>query len=179
MARPVLKVVVYDENEIFRRGLKTCLREEPGIAVAETDLVFEAGASDVAVLSEQFIAEMPRDLRLVVCSDCSPTALVKQDRRVSAFLPRRTLRSEQLVAAVWATAVGLRVETPREARSDLDDRSISVLQMLALGHNTHEISLQLHYSERTIKSVISDLMLAMGARTRAQCVAEAVRCALI
>lgn len=175
----MLKVAVFDEHEIFGRGLRACLREEPGMEVAEMDVPTDASQLDVAVVSQNCLAAMPDKLILVVCCDGPVGGLSVGGRPVSAVLPRRTLRAEQLVAAVRAAAVGLRVEARTEARSELDDRSISVLRMLALGQGTREISLELGYSERTIKSVIAGLEMAMGARTRAQCVAEAVRRVII
>jgi DNA-binding NarL/FixJ family response regulator len=174
-----IRVAVFDEHEIFRRGIKTCLREEEGIEVADADIVADAGRIDVAVVSAACVAGMPRNIPLVVCCDGPTAGLIHRSQRISALLPRRTLRAEQLVAAVRATAVGLRVEANSAPRSDLDDRSISVLRMLALGQGTREISDELGYSERTIKSVIAALERTMGARTRAQCVAEAVRRVII
>jgi DNA-binding NarL/FixJ family response regulator len=175
----MLRVAVFEEHEIFRRGLKTCLREEPGIELADPEVPSELGNIDVAVASIGRLADVPVGIPLVLCSDGPTSGGLPRGRRVSAMLPRRTLRAEQLVAAVRAAAVGLRVESNSERPSQLDDRSISVLRMLALGEGTREISQTLGYSERTIKSVIATLELAMGARTRAQCVAEAVRRVII
>jgi DNA-binding NarL/FixJ family response regulator len=174
-----LRVAVLDDHEIFRRGLRACLRDEPGIELADDAPLSEMGEVDVAVVSDEYLKALPPEVPVVVCSDeCSPDS-AHSARRVSAVLPRRSLRSEQLVAAVRAAAVGLSVVPDAEAPSRLDGRSISVLRLLAGGRGTREIAQQLGYSERTIKSVISGLELSLGARTRAQCVAEAVRRVII
>lgn len=54
-----------------------------------------------------------------------------------------------------------------------------MLRMLALSQGTREISETLGYTERSIKSVIATLQMAMSTSTRAKCVAKAVRRVII
>ena len=61
----------------------------------------------------------------------------------------------------------------------LDDRRMRVLRMLAEGADTQEISHSLSYSERTIKGLIGEIERLLGARSRAQAVAEGIRQGLI
>jgi DNA-binding NarL/FixJ family response regulator len=78
---------------------------------------------------------------------------------------------------VRAAAAGLRVEpldVPRPAHS-LDDRSIEVLRLLSRGADTQQISHALSYSERTVKTLISDLQRSLNARNRTHAVAEGIR----
>ena len=58
-------------------------------------------------------------------------------------------------------------------------RGLEVLRMLARGADTREIADELGYSDRTIKTVIRDVQLALGARNRVQAVAEGIRQGLI
>ena len=61
----------------------------------------------------------------------------------------------------------------------LAGRGLEVLGLLASGADTKEIAEQLGYSDRTIKSVIRDVQLSLGAKNRVQAVAEGIRQGLI
>jgi DNA-binding CsgD family transcriptional regulator len=61
----------------------------------------------------------------------------------------------------------------------LAGRGLEVLALLATGADTKQIAEQLGYSDRTIKSVIRDVQLSLGARNRVQAVAEGIRQGLI
>lgn len=175
MRRSNLQVVVLDDHEIFRRGLRTCLEEDPGIEVHGDESNFETLHVDVVVSSLSRMSTTPPELPIVLCCDQVPVGLTVKERRVSAILPRHMLQPEQLLAAVRAAASGLRVVVNAEAPTTLDGRSLSVLKLLAAGRGTREISQQLGYSERTIKSIIAGVQQALGTHTRAHCVAEALR----
>lgn len=171
-----LHVGVFDEHEIFRRGVVACLTEAPGIWVARAPDDTEDHL-DVAVVSVTAAGGVPDGTPLVVCTDARGGRIT--DHRIHARLPRRTLEPEQLVAAVRAAAAGLHVEPPPGGDTLLDQRSLAILGMLAEGLATREISGRLGYSERTIKAVIAELQRQLGTRSRAHSVAEAVRKLLI
>jgi DNA-binding NarL/FixJ family response regulator len=63
--------------------------------------------------------------------------------------------------------------------SRLSTREQQVLSLVAEGHSTREVASGLHYSERTVKNVLHDVVTKLNARTRSQAVAEAVRQGLI
>jgi DNA-binding CsgD family transcriptional regulator len=65
------------------------------------------------------------------------------------------------------------------APSRLDERRLEVLRLLAAGETSKTISQKLSYSERTIKTLIRDVEFELGARSRAQAVAEAIHQGLI
>jgi DNA-binding NarL/FixJ family response regulator len=73
----------------------------------------------------------------------------------------------QVLAPRGLTFAGL---TPRETQ---------VLRLVADGHDTSEIALQLCYSERTVKNVLHDLTTRLQLRNRSHAVAYAVREGLI
>lgn len=68
-----------------------------------------------------------------------------------------------------------------QARSevDLSEQDIKVLTMIAQGATNEEIAQDTHWSERTVKREIEEVMLKLSARNRAQAVAEAIRRGLI
>lgn len=63
--------------------------------------------------------------------------------------------------------------------ASLSRRDLNVLRLLADGQSTAEISVDLAYSESTIKNVIHDMVRQLGARNRAHAVALAIRAGVI
>jgi DNA-binding NarL/FixJ family response regulator len=63
--------------------------------------------------------------------------------------------------------------------SGLTERELSVLRLLADGHDTAEVGRQLYYSERTVKNIVHDLTSRLELRTRTHAVAYALRQGLI
>jgi DNA-binding NarL/FixJ family response regulator len=134
---------------------------------------------------------------VVVCSSlCSENAvLAALQAGAVGVLRKETLTTESLASAVRAAADGTGVvtsellhdlleglapdgyEKPGGAR--LTDREQQVLSLIAAGHPTREVAQQLCYSERTVKNVLHDVVTKMGARSRSQAVAHAVREGLI
>ena len=65
------------------------------------------------------------------------------------------------------------------ADADLSEPEIQVLSMIAKGATNEEIAQTTHWSERTVKREIEEILLKLDARNRAQAVAEAIRRGLI
>jgi DNA-binding NarL/FixJ family response regulator len=131
---------------------------------------------------------------LVCSSDCGEAAvLTAMQAGALGFLRKDTLTPDSLGAAVRAAASGSGVVTPellgrlisgipaddRPAAARLTDREQRVLALIAAGHPTREVALQLSYSERTVKNVLHDVVTKLNARSRSQAVAFAVREGLI
>ena len=112
------------------------------------------------------------------------------------FLRKDTLTPDALAAAVQAAAGGTGVVAPdllgnlargmtaegangRPALARLTEREQQVLALIAKGHPTREVALELSYSERTVKNVLHDVVTKLNARSRSQAVAHAVREGLI
>jgi DNA-binding NarL/FixJ family response regulator len=135
--------------------------------------------------------------RVVVC--CSEAG---KDAAVSAlqagavgYLRKDELTPETLSSAVRAAADGTSVVAPdmlehllaklpegaeaKPAPARLTDREQQVLALIAAGHPTREVALELSYSERTVKNVLHDVVTKLNARSRSQAVAFAVREGLI
>jgi DNA-binding CsgD family transcriptional regulator len=175
-----IRVAVYDPNEIFRRGVVSCLHEDPLLEIVAHGPSFDEGGPtpDVAVVSA-LAAAVPH-CPLVACVDRTVGLRnLSWETNVFAVLARQTLDPEQLVSAVRGAAVGLRITDAASAGPDFDQRSLAVLRMLAEGAAVREISDSLGWSERTIKGVIASVQREFQARTRTQAVAEALRRELI
>ena len=71
---------------------------------------------------------------------------------------------------------GLGPEGPaKPTAARLTEREQQVLALIAAGHPTREVAERLCYSERTVKNVLHDIVTKLGARSRSQAVAHAVR----
>lgn len=181
-----LRMGVIVSDEIFRRGLVSTFRDDPAI-----DVVLETGSGpidhedlDVAIVSWSNLGHIELPCPVVVFApDGGRKPLPRaSDLDISAILPRNGLTVEMVVAAVRAAAAGLRVDAAApEAPSDklFDERRLDVLALLAQGADTRAIAEKLRYSERTVKTLVHDIELRLGARTRAHAVAEGFRLGLI
>ena len=186
-----LLVGVAEEDEIFRRGLiAVLLDEEWDCIVLATDGVANGEVADsranldIAVVCARVLGQVRLQCPIVCLADpplhgmdtCHSSADVK------AILPHDHLTAEELVASVRAAVAGLKVESPDlslQADAVLDARRIQVLRLLAEGAETRAIARRLQLSERTVKTLLREIQLSLGATTRAQAVAEAVRLGLI
>jgi DNA-binding NarL/FixJ family response regulator len=135
--------------------------------------------------------------RVVVCSSrCGEEDVLKALQAGAVGLLRKdTLTTTSLASAVRAVIDGTGVVTPELLRDLLDglgpdgtakpvaarltDREQQVLSLIAAGHPTREVAERLSYSERTVKKVLHDVVTKLGARSRSQAVAHAVREGLI
>ncbi len=175
-----VRVAVIEEREIFRRGLTACLSDDPRTEVVHASSGGEPFEPvDLVVASASAAEAHSWGVPLVVCAHPGwPGEAVTVDP-VFAILPRADLEPAQLIGAVHAAAAGLRIEAVVAPQLVLDLRQVAVLNLLASGAATREISNELGFSERTIKSVIRDTEEHLAARTRAEAVAKAIRLGII
>jgi DNA-binding CsgD family transcriptional regulator len=179
LARPwgpatVIQVGIADEHEMFALGIRTCLAAS---ALVRVSPVIDEDV-DVVIVSPRMAEEQRFPCPLVVCGDLPNT--LAPGNEVMAVLGRGTLTAEQLLASIYAAAAGLRViHAEQGPPTRLAGRGLEVLALLASGADTKEIAEQLGYSDRTIKSVIRDVQLSLGAKNRVQAVAEGIRQGLI
>jgi DNA-binding NarL/FixJ family response regulator len=132
---------------------------------------------------------------VIVCSADTGQESVVRALRAGAlgYLRKDELRPEALGAAVRAAASGTGVlagdllgslvpdghAATGSPVATLTDREQQVLALIAAGHPTREVALELSYSERTVKNVLHDVVTKLNARSRSQAVAFAVREGLI
>jgi DNA-binding NarL/FixJ family response regulator len=173
---------VIDEHEIFRRGVVTCLAEDGLCVVLDAPEGPVGEPLDVAVVSPAALLAELFDCPLVVCTADARLGPDARGNEVLGVLPRSSLTVEQLVATVRAAAAGLRVSGIPSVGPDggrLEGRELEVLRLLAQGAGTREIAASLCYSERTVKTLIQEIERELGARSRAQAVAEGIRLGII
>ncbi|WP_409234304.1 LuxR C-terminal-related transcriptional regulator [Streptomyces sp. PA5.6] len=199
--RKVIRVAVVDENDIFRRGLVACLETDEAFVVA-----YDARdgpvpeAVDVVLASARAATGLagPGPPKLICGEPGRPDGRPPHGP-ADTVLSRTGLTEEQVLAAVRAAACGLlvgpvpgSVPSPAVARATgggsgsgaplperISARMRDVLSLLADGYATREIAERIGYSERTVKSVVQQTQCRLGARNRAQAVAEGIRRGII
>lgn len=134
-------------------------------------------------------------------SDCNEERILAAvEAGAAGMLAKQAVTPENLRATVDAALSGAGVMSPellamllaglnRLSRdllrprglslSRLTDREQQVLRLIAEGHATREVALELSYSERTVKNVLHDVVTKLGVRSRSHAVAYAVRHGLI
>ena len=95
--------------------------------------------------------------------------LVHQGKRIlSPVLMDGVLRQFQTLA-----------QTQARYESGLSEEDVRVLALIAQGATNEEIASETHWSERTVKREIEQIMSKLGARNRAQAAAEAIKRGLV
>jgi DNA-binding NarL/FixJ family response regulator len=208
MSQGITDVMVVEGHAVFRQGLVSCLEGFDGIgrveavssvadawghpALGEAEVVLVDAAIDGA---GDFVANVLdfTDTRVVAlaASDQIDRLAAMVDAGAVAALVRDDLTAERLGLSLRAVAAGattmlatyptLRVAAAATvaAGPELTDRETQVLALVADGLPTREIGEELHYSERTVKKVLGDVVVKLGARSRSQAIARAVRQGII
>jgi DNA-binding NarL/FixJ family response regulator len=207
MSHRVTDVMVLEGHAVFRHGLVACLdgfdgidRVEAVASVAEAWAHPALGEAEVILVDAtvdgagDFVSDVLdfTDTRVVaLAAKDQPdrlTALV--DAGAVAALAREDLTPERLGLSLRAVAAGATTmlatyhrgasaAMPAAPGPELTSREQRVLSLVADGLPTREIGEELHYSERTVKKVLGDVVVKLGARSRSQAIARAVRQGLI
>jgi DNA-binding NarL/FixJ family response regulator len=97
---------------------------------------------------------------------------------VRAALHGAGLVPPELLTSLAGAGPALAAAAQHDARH-LTDREQSVLSLFAAGKITREVARELAYSERTVKSVLHEAVTKLGASSRSQAIALAVRDGMI
>ncbi len=206
MGQRFTDVIVAESHAVFRQGLVACLDGFDGIgwvesvenvadawshpALGEADIVLLdamlQGAVEFAARVQEFTAT--RVVGLAAKDQVDEMASLL-DAGAVATLIREDLTPERLGLSLRAVAAGATtVLATRRSREpvavtvvgpELSIREQRVLELVADGLPTREIGEELHYSERTVKKVLGDVVVKLGARSRSQAIARAVRQGII
>lgn len=198
-------VLIVEPNRVFRRGLEACLDDIDGIGLlGSVPFTGDAwtspalGEVDVVLLSVDAGGALPFITEVGEFSNTSvvafgrtldrSTLLSALEMGAAAALDSDALTPEGLVMAIRATAYGgpFVLPAPRDlvasrpaATPALNEREQLVLAMVADGFPTREVAVEMNYSERTVKKVLGDVVVKLGARSRSQAIAHAVRQGII
>lgn len=202
-------VLLVDDHELIREGLRRALEREPDIqVVAEAASVAEGiamGRKDnptVAIVDLRLpdgngldvvraLREQSADMGIVVLTMYAGDNQLFDalDAGASAFVPK-SAPAEEIVAAARHAASSPRSFTSADLADamkrrtspqgpQLSPREREVLQLLADGLGVSQISRQLFISDSTTKTHISKLYDKLGAGNRAQALMTALRLGLL
>ncbi|KJK50616.1 hypothetical protein UK23_10235 [Lentzea aerocolonigenes] len=174
-----VRVAVHAKDSVTRWGIAGYLRLRPEVQVlpehslsnAQVVLVATEGAGLTAEL--RIVAQRTSACVVLITDDLRAQELPRAiDHRVVAILPRRDLTCEGLVSTVLAAFEG-RSELP--AMAGLAERELDMLRLFAEGWTTAEVAKKLSYSERTVKSMVQQVLTRFQLRNRTHAVAFAIR----
>jgi DNA-binding NarL/FixJ family response regulator len=196
----MIRVLIVDDHELLRAGLRSRLEREPGIAV-----VGEADTAERAVLmarklqpdlilldlllprksGSDVIPELadvaPEAKVLVVSSQAAPSSVRRAlSAGAAGYLPKRS-SDRDLVGAIRLVAdgagyvdpeLGAKLVSPNgsAALEPLSERERDILHLLALGYTNQEIGKKLFISVRTVDTHRAHIMRKLRLETRAELV---------
>lgn len=200
---------IHGNDPISLAGVRSHLRMRPEVKIVEEMDVDDAVvavvvADDLDEDSTRVIRALCRGDRprivLIAATIDESTLIAAAEVGVGGLIRRTDATPEALVRTVIKVAAGegevppdllgrlleqvgrlqRQVLTPRGLTfAGLSPRETEVLRLVAEGHDTAEIAVQMCYSERTVKNVLHDLTTRLQLRNRTHAVAYAMREGLI
>ncbi len=187
-----VRVVIADDHQLFRRGLRMVLEAEEDIEV-----VAEAADGQEAVARVEELAPdvVLMDVRMPRMGGIEATRLIRQLFPTTRIIVLTVSDEEDdIYGAVKAGANGYLLKevsgqlklSGGRARDDplpgaprLTERELEVIKLVALGHENAQIAHQLGVSERTVRNHVANILTKLGYHSRAQIAAWAVEHGLL
>jgi DNA-binding NarL/FixJ family response regulator len=216
-AQDEVRVLLVDDHDLFRTGLRNLLEEHGGVHVlaeavngAEAVKLVRGLAPDVVVMdlnmptmsgvdATRLITAQSPLTRVIVLSISDEDADVMDAIVAGAcgYLLKDSSISE-VVAGIRSAAVGASLISPTIAskvlqrvrattadteiaetiRTELSDRELEVLKLIANGKDNAQIAAELVISPKTVKNHISNILMKLQMQNRIQAAVYAVRSGL-
>jgi DNA-binding NarL/FixJ family response regulator len=214
---PSPRVLLVDDHDLFRAGLRTLLEEQGVDIVGEAETGTEAlrlirevapevvvmdlnmpGISGVEATRQiAMIAPLTRVLVLTISDQdgdvmdailAGACGYLLKDASIEELMAgiRAAAEGGSLVSPVIASKVLQRLRATsasrREAetiRSELSDREVQVLKLIANGKDNAQIAADLHISPKTVKNHISNILMKLQIENRIQAAVYAVRSGIV
>lgn len=197
-----IRVLLVDDHQVVRMGLRTVLGFHPDIAVAG-----EAGDVTAAIqaVRETRPDVVLMDLRIPGGGGEEATRAIRGENPSARVLVLTTYDAEEdihralesgargyllksapnavLVDAIRRVARGERVIpaeieaklASREAKPELTPREKEVLRLVATGHSNRDIAAKLGFTEHTSKAHLKQILVKMKANDRTQAATQAIQ----
>jgi DNA-binding NarL/FixJ family response regulator len=216
-AADTLRVLIVDDHDLFRNGLRNLLEGEGVQIVGEAAAGQEAVrivrevAPDVVVMDLNMpgmggveatrhitsIAPLTRVLMLTISDQdndvidailAGACGYLLKDASIQQLMAgiRAAANGESLISPTIASKVLQRVrasstqpEIERTIRTELSDREIEVLKLIANGKDNAMIAAELHISPKTVKNHISNILMKLQIDNRIQAAVYAVRSGIV
>jgi DNA-binding NarL/FixJ family response regulator len=196
----VISVLIVDDHELLRAGMRSCLEREPDMSVVGDAATGEQAVArtralrpDIVLLDlllprksgydviPDLMRQVPAPRVLIVSSQAAPSSVRRAlSAGAAGYLPKRA-SDRELLAAIRRVAGGegyvdpdlgakLVLDSAVPALAPLSDRERDVLHLLALGYANQEIAGRLFISVRTVDTHRAHIMLKLDLDTRAELV---------
>ena len=196
----MIRVLIVDDHELLRAGLRSRLEHESGIAVvgeadsAERAVVMARALQPDLILLDLLLPRKngfdaipelagvaPETKVLVISSQAAPSAVRRAlSAGASGYLPKRSSERELLTAIRTVAGgagyvdpdLGARLVVPNgsPALDPLSERERDIVHLLALGYTNQEIAKKLFISVRTVDTHRANVMRKLRLETRAELV---------
>jgi two-component system nitrate/nitrite response regulator NarL len=200
-----LSIVIADDHALFRQGLRTQLKLQPGVTVvAEVDRAEELRAAlartpcDILLLDLQMERSSLADISGLVdqCAVVVVTASERADDAVAAIragaraVVFKRFAIETLMEAITSVVEG-RAWVPAELQQDIagrlqergtdpiTPREREIIRFVALGMRNAEVAKKLTISEVTVKSHLNNIFQKLNLRGRTELALYAIRMGII
>jgi len=205
LAQKQFRIVIADDHALFRQGLRSQLKLQPGMAVvAEVERADDLRPTlaripcDILLLDLQMERNSLVDIADLVdqCAVVVVTASEQADDAVAAIragaraVVFKRFAIETLMEAISAVMEG-RPWLPPELQQDLADRlqergtdpitprEREIIRYVALGMRNAEVATKLEISEVTVKSHLNNIFQKLGLRGRTELALYAIRIGII
>jgi len=196
----MIRVLIVDDHDLLRAGLRSRLEREPGMAVVGEADTSERAVSlarklqpDLVLLDlllprkggydtiPELLAVAPEAKILVVSSQAAPSSVRRAlTAGAAGYLPKRA-SDRELITAIRAVAdgagyvdpdLGAKLDSPNgsPALEPRSERERDIVHLLALGYTNQEIGKKLFISVRTVDTHRAHIMQKLGLETRAELV---------
>jgi two-component system, NarL family, response regulator NreC len=190
----MIRVLLVDDHELLRAGLRSRLERENGIAVvAEADSAERAVVVARAVQPDLILLDLllprkngydvipeladiaPQAKILVVSSQAAPSSVRRAlSAGAAGYLPKRSSDRELVAggAGYVEPDLGAKLVSPNgsPALEPLSERERDIIHLLALGYTNQEIAKRLFISVRTVDTHRAHIMRKLQLETRAELV---------
>ena len=212
-----LRVLIVDDHDLFRTGLRNLLEEQGVVIVGEAATGAEAVsvvreiAPDVVVMDLNMpgmggvdatrhitaIAPLTRVVMLTISEEDSDVmdailagacGYLLKDSSITDVIAgiRAASVNQSLISPTIASKVLQRVRATTEdtemadaIRTELSDRELEVLKLIANGKDNAVIAAELHISPKTVKNHISNILMKLQIDNRIQAAVYAVRSGIV
>jgi DNA-binding NarL/FixJ family response regulator len=217
LAFDALRVLLVDDHDLFRTGLRNLLEEQGVHVVGEAPAGAEALkltrelAPDVVVMDLNMpgmsgveatrhitaVAPLTRVLVLTISDQdgdvmdailAGACGYLLKDASIQELMRgiQSAAQGESLISPHIASKVLQRVRASSSSpsiaetiRSELSDREIQVLKLIANGKDNAQIAAELHISPKTVKNHISNILMKLQIENRIQAAVYAVRSGIV
>jgi DNA-binding NarL/FixJ family response regulator len=217
LALESLRILLVDDHDLFRTGLRNLLEEQGVQVVGEAAAGAEALrltrelAPDVVVMdlnmpgmsgveaTRHISAVAPLTRVLVLTISDQDTDVMDAILAGACGYLLKDASIQELMRGIQSAALGESLISPHIAskvlqrvrasttspaiaetiRSELSDREIEVLKLIANGKDNAQIAAELHISPKTVKNHISNILMKLQIENRIQAAVYAVRSGIV